>query len=141
MAHFDPAVVVEMDRILGMEGQPKSKWNLVTKLLLDSGIAYKVEQVDASLLVVHTANRSGLGINAHHAHKTLKTVVTSGADKGELLKATAFEIPRDGPRRANVMAFNQALVQAAAGLLAPINGNELGAATLALPSKRQNTSV
>ena len=62
-------VVREMvDAVLSAEFMaPLSQWKTIVGIFEESGLAWK-QNLEASCLLVHPANRSGLGVNSHAVH-------------------------------------------------------------------------
>lgn len=100
-----------------------AKWGLIKKMLVDANVAYFME-IHAGTILCHPKNRGGLGINHHNAHKNGATIVHVGADQDELTKATCFELSRNTAKRASQIGFNETMVAASEGMLAPVSGQE-----------------
>ena len=93
------------------------------ELLMQNHLAS--EQTLSALKVgCHPCNRGSLGLNGHNVHKNGHSMDQVGVDMKELGTATAFELCPLEPLRSQQLAFNQKLVEAIKGLLAPLNGNE-----------------
>ena len=75
-------------------------------------------------VMVHPANRGGLGLNAHNAHRTGAMIKSIGVDPEELAKSVAFEAMPMEPSRSEQLAMNQRLVDTSKGLLSPLTGRE-----------------
>ena len=125
--HYPADLVARVQSIIDQDPRevgPLTKWGQILDKLKEHSIPYIVEDVSATLVLVHPDNRSKLGVNAFNAHRNGAFIKRMGADLQELLKATAFEICGVEPKRTEQIEFNRRLVDAAAGMLAPINGAE-----------------
>ena len=69
-------------------------------------------------------NREWLLTSPHNAHKNGADIKSAGADLEQLSNAYCVELSESGARRDAHIAKNQALVQRAEGLLAPVTGVE-----------------
>ena len=96
-----------------------TRWTRIAEILLQAGIAYKAPNVSVWDVMVHPSNRNGLGLNQHEVHSILAGVKDIGCDLHKLEQSTAFECAN-----AAALEFNQKLIDAAAGLLAPLRKSE-----------------
>ena len=96
-----------------------TRWTKIAEILLQAGIAYKAPNVSVWDVMVHPSNRNGLGLNQHEVHSILAGVKDIGCDLQKLEQSTAFECAN-----AAALEFNQKLIDAAAGLLAPLRKSE-----------------
>ena len=87
--------------------------NLVTHQMVNSG-----------QILCHMANRGGLGLNPYNTHKVGARVQSIGADEN-YLDTVLFSMPPHGPMAEQTISFNQQLVEASCGLLAPVTGKEM----------------
>jgi hypothetical protein len=112
-------------RALLKDGQcnPVSTWNAIFEVLRDHKLAW-VQKIHVEHMLVHPDNRAKTGINPYNAHKTGALILKLGADMGELVKSTCFEISGDSTKAQEQMKFNTQLAEAANGLLAPVSGVE-----------------
>ena len=125
--YYDPELAQKVKAILDQDSKsvgPITQWGLALEALREARIAYEVDEVNPSLLMVHPDNRSKLGVNAFNAHRVGAYIKRVGADMQELKKATAFELCALEPKRSEQIEFNRALVERSSGMLAPLNGGE-----------------
>ena len=87
-------------------------------------LLYTMEKAVAKLFLVHKENRGGLLVSPHNVHRNALRIYNCGADMKQLTNAVCLELPPSGKLREEHLAKNKALVERAAGLLAPINGSE-----------------
>ena len=92
-------------------------------MLRESKLAWS-QKIHVERLLVHPENRGKTGINPYNAQKTGALILKLGADMGELVKSTCFEISPDSAKMQEQLKFNSQLVEAASGLLAPVCGVE-----------------
>ena len=99
-----------------------SKMKQLNKLLKDNHLLWS-ESLHSRFVLVHRKNRSGLLINAFDAHRNLASVASMGADRDQLRYSYAFA-SNSGKSQLQHFEANRALVSAANGMLAPVNGAE-----------------
>ena len=121
---FDPEFEKQLTELLDRVMPVNQKWLACCKLLKDFKISYKLEKGLPKDFLVHLANRGGLGLNWHNAHKNGAVIFSVGADKSQLQAAFAFELGPSGTKRDQHMQFNLKLVEKSNGLLAPVNFGE-----------------
>ena len=82
-------VVREMvDAVLSAEFMaPLSQWKTIVGIFEENGLAWK-QNLEASCLLVHPANRSGLGVNSHAVHAKGSALWHSGFDSKYLHSST-----------------------------------------------------
>ena len=82
-------VVREMvDAVLSAEFMaPLSQWKTIVGIFEENGLAWK-QNLEASCLLVHPANRSGLGVNSHAVHAKGSTLWHNGFDSKYLHSST-----------------------------------------------------
>lgn len=125
--YYAPELVRKIQAILEQDSTtvgPITQWGQVLELLQEAKIAYEVDEVNPTLLLVHPDNRSKLGVNAFNAHRVGAYIKRVGADPQELKKATAFELCPLEPKRSQQIEFNRVLVDRSSGMLAPLSGGE-----------------
>ena len=126
-SYYDDDLVGQVQSILDQDAReigPVTQWNQALEALLKAKVAYVVEDVHPSLLLVHPENRSKLGVNAFNAHRIGAYIKRVGADLQELKKATAFELCPVDPHKSRQLEFNKNLVARSAGMLASLSGGE-----------------
>ena len=108
---------------------PIAKYLDIKELCLKSGVG-REETLHVKEVLVHKANRGGLGVNAHNAHRHLSMIHSVGADLKLLENACAVEIlpiGQDGAHNAvyhEQLSFNHTLVKNSKEMLAPVGGQE-----------------
>ena len=79
----------------------------------------------AKYFLCHQENRNRLMLNSLQVHKKAAVIASIGADRKQLATAVCVEIAPHGPTRVSNIEANKLLVSRSAGLLAPVNGEEL----------------
>ena len=102
---------------------PVTAWNDVKEILVTNKIAYYMT-IHSSLVMVHKANRGGLGVNAYNMNRNGARIMKSGVSIDELEKAVVEELSSDPQMRAEQVAFNVRLIQNSANMLAKLKGGE-----------------
>lgn len=125
-SHYPQALVDKVEEVLAQDATvgPITKWSSVLSLLTDAKVAYEVQEVSPSLILVHPDNRSKLGVNPFNAHRVGAYIKRVGGDLRLLAGATAFELSALEPLRSQQVAFNKRLVERSSGMLAPVSGGE-----------------
>jgi hypothetical protein len=118
-------VLIKVKAIMaaGTASGPLAKYLDIKQILLDSKIGYH-DTINVSNMLVHPANRGGLMINHHNAHKTGFKIHKLGADLTQLEQACCIEMHPIGPARDHEVALNKGLVEKSAGMLAEVSGSE-----------------
>ena len=108
------------------EGQlgPITAWKDCLERLFSENVAKNMICMSEEF-IIHPKNRSGLGVNAYNVHRVGAMLKKIGVDISELEKAVAFERMPMEPMRSNQVAFNEKLISASKGMLAPLTGREL----------------
>ena len=102
---------------------PITAWKDCIDRLIEGKVAKNLV-AEPDEFLIHPQNRSGLGVNAYNVHRVGAMLKQIGVDPSELEKAVAFErMPMD-PMRAAQVAFNEKLISASKGMLAPLTGSE-----------------
>ena len=83
------------------------------------------QQVPPTLFLVHKENRNRLMLNHLNVHKKGGVIYGIGADLKQLSVAICAELAPHGPTRLSQLEANRSMLKKFAGLLAPINGEEL----------------
>ena len=83
------------------------------------------KQVSPKYFLVHKENRNRLMLNHLNVHKKGGVIYGIGADLKQLSVAICAELAPDGPTRLSQLEANRSMLKKFAGLLAPINGEEL----------------
>jgi hypothetical protein len=123
MANSNQVVVELVKAIMAEEGGPLSKFLKCKDALLAAKVGY-YSTLDVDTMMVHPANRGGLGINHFNAHQVGFKIHKLGADMSQLKQACCMEMHPPGAARDQEVACNQGLVDKSAGMLAPVNGQE-----------------
>ena len=100
------------------------KFEGLMSLLRQRKISYKLQNVKPTWLMVHKANRGGLGFSPFKARKNAAAIFSVGANKQKLDAAVAVELQPNGLQLDSIKRFNQILVSKSNGLLAPLAGEE-----------------
>ena len=116
-------IVLRIKAIVAQEGGPLSKFLLCKEVLLTAKVGY-FATLDVDTMLVHPANRGGLGINHFNAHQTGWKIHKVGADLSQLKQACCCEMHPVGVAKELEVACNQKLVDKSAGMLAPLTGQE-----------------
>jgi hypothetical protein len=116
-------VVLKVKAIMAEESGPLSKFLLCKEVLLNAKVGY-FSILDVDTMLVHPANRGGLGINHFNAHQTGFKIHKVGADLSQLKQACCVEMHPVGVAKELEVACNQKLVAKSAGMLAPVTGQE-----------------
>ena len=91
---------------------PLIKWNNIKGLLLDHKIAYKQKNVSPELLMFHSENRDGLGVNGFQVHELGEKIMKTGGAWREIGESVAFEIHTANKAAAEKLSlFNMELHQ------------------------------
>ena len=102
---------------------PITAWkDCIDRLLTEKVARQEVHEPDE--FIIHPSNRSGLGVNAYNVHRVGAMLKQIGVDPAELEKAVAFERMPTEPMWSSQVAFNEKLVSASKGMLAPVSGRE-----------------
>ena len=123
---YFPKVVVEK----GWEIHLDTSLPIMTKKSMFEELLNMAQAIEHGVLVnpkfvmVHPANRSGFGINAHNSHRIGALIKRVGADFDELKSCWLFEVSGVPKQREAQLDFNEKLVRAADGKLAPLNSAE-----------------
>ena len=102
---------------------PKTMWKDIVAHLDEHNILLR-QHLTVSQVMVHDANRGGLGLNAYDAHKNGAKIMDIGVDEEELSKAVAFQRMPFEPNRSEQINFNKRLVDRSKNMLAPLTGRE-----------------
>ena len=116
-------MVDDVQAMIDGKGGSLTKFNRIMARFWEANIPYKVHLAIWDVMV-HPENRSGLGLNAFEVHKCVASVKMTGADREAVHRACAFEMAPSGPERDAQIAFNEELIERAAGLLAKLRGKE-----------------
>ena len=116
-------LVLSIKAIVAQEAGPLSKFLLCKEVLLTAKVGY-FATLDVDTMLVHPANRGGLGINHFNAHQTGWKIHKVGADLSQLKQACCCEMHPVGVAKEKEVACNQKLVDKSAGMLAPLTGQE-----------------
>ena len=84
----------------------------------------KERRVQVDEVMIDSANRGTLGVNAHNVHRNGNQVDAVGVDMKELNKSMCFEVVPIEPYKSETIAFNEKQIVKAKGMLAPLTGNE-----------------
>ena len=123
MAMGNSEVAEKVKAIMAEEGGPLSKFLLIKELLIAAKVGFYTT-IDVDYILVHPANRGGLGINHYDAHQTGYKIHKVGADLSQLKQACCCEMHPPGAAKELEVETNQKLVAKSAGMLAPVTGLE-----------------
>ena len=112
-----------IDSVMSGKRGPKTALKDILEHLSEHNIVLR-QTLTVEQVMVHTANRGGLGLNAFNAHVNGEKILDIGVDEDELTKALAFQRMPLEPQRSEQLAFNQRLVDSSKGMLAPMTGQE-----------------
>ena len=102
---------------------PITAWKDCIDRLIEGKVAKKLV-AEPGDFIIHPQNLSGFGATAYDVHRVGKMFNQIGVDPSELEKAAAFErMPMD-PMSAAQVAFNEKLISASKGMLAPLTCSE-----------------
>ena len=82
-------------------------------------------KVGNKAILVHPENRFGAGLDVSDVHCLLDLIVAAGWDSHEVGPSVCFELPQ-GAAGIDTIEFNQQLVEASDGVLAPISKEIVG---------------
>jgi hypothetical protein len=91
MAMGNSEVAEKVKAIMAEEGGPLSKFLLIKELLIAAKVGFYTT-IDVDYILVHPANRGGLGINHYDAHQTGYKIHKVGADLSQLKQACCCEM-------------------------------------------------
>ncbi len=119
------ALIKELRAIMADDSTgPVAKYTASKSTMLAHKVGYVVT-IHPTKLLVHKANRNGLGVNAHNAHRNMLKVYKMGADISLLVQACATELPPcTDAKYAEFIDFNKRLVDSSQGMLAPVTHEE-----------------
>lgn len=100
-----------------------TKCDKMLKLLEGAGLFWRQKIAPAHLLV-HPANRCGQMINAYDCHQKGFMILGVGCSVEKLSQSLCIEVAKGAAARASQYDANQALVDAAASKLAPVQRSE-----------------
>ena len=100
-----------------------SKVEKMLEILLRSGMAWYSEEAPA-VFAVHPKNRGGLMLGPNDSQVKGAKMLSIGVKLDKLTDAVAMEMSSDPAMRQQQVSKNQALINVAGGLLAPMNGKE-----------------
>jgi hypothetical protein len=86
MAMGNSEVAEKVKAIMAEEGGPLSKFLLIKELLIAAKVGF-YNAIAVEYILVHPANRGGLGINHFDAHQTGYKIHKVGADLSQLKQA------------------------------------------------------
>jgi hypothetical protein len=112
-----------IDKVLSGNMAPKTALKDILEHLSEHNIVLQ-QKLTVEQVMVHPANRGGLGLNAYNAHANGEKILDIGVDEEELEKAMAFQRMPLEPLRSEQLAFNQRLVDSSKGMLSPLTGKE-----------------
>ena len=111
---FTPELCDTIDALLKPSNTdaPLVKWNSIKGSLLDHKIAYKQKNVSPELLMFHSENRDGLGVNGFQVHELGEKIMKTGGAWREIGESVAFEIHTANKAAAEKLSlFNMELHQ------------------------------
>jgi hypothetical protein len=117
-------IVSEVQALIDSEIGPITRIGKILDILLKHNIAYVVDDIHPTYLMVHPENRSKLGVNPYNVHKVGSYIRKVGGDMKELANAVAFELSPKPAEKAKQVSFNKELMEHSAGMLAPLSGSE-----------------
>ena len=103
---------------------PNGKMQKLMDMLKAQNISYSANQVHCSKLLVHQANRGGLGLDRFNVHKCGANILRVGANMNKLDAAVAIELAPNGAQHNANVKFNSMLVSKSEGMIAPLTGAE-----------------
>ena len=104
------------------DGISQHDWEVEGHVGIEDEVA---QQVSPKYFLVHKENRNKLMLNHLNVHKKGGVIYGIGADLKQLSVAICAELAPDGPTRLSQLEANRSMLKKFAGLLAPINGEEL----------------
>ena len=115
----------EFAKILDTNGlAPKEHFEQLGDCLEAHKMMYMMGPTHCNFFMTHSANRGGLLLSPHNAHKNAADIHQSGAQLDALSNAWCTELPHTGSRLAEHLQKNRSLIERSGGLLAPLNGTE-----------------
>ena len=128
MVHgYSPALVSKVQKIIDRctagALAPNTAYEDICDILYAENLLVDV-QLDVMEVMCHTANRGSLGLNGYNVHRNGAEVDRVGCDPKELNKAACFEVCPLQPMKGEQIAFNEKLIAASNGMLAPLCGRE-----------------
>ncbi|CAE7930394.1 unnamed protein product, partial [Symbiodinium necroappetens] len=116
-------VVAAVEAELQKSSPPLSMWNSIVQVLKQSKLAWTAV-LRADSLLVHPANRGGMGVNPHACHAKAASLMKTGWDASFLHSSFCFEVSDDPAVRQAQFSFNQEIVSQSAGLLGAVGQHE-----------------
>jgi hypothetical protein len=118
------AVIAKVRAIMAATNNagPLAKFLEIKQILLEAKMGY-MTVINVDLIMVHPANRGGLGINHYTAHQVGLKIHKLGADFAQL-DSCCLEMHPEGPARAHELEVNIGLTDKSAGMLATVSGQE-----------------
>ena len=109
-------IVSEVQALIDSEIGPITRFGKILDILLKHNIAYVVDDIHPTYLMVHPENRSKLGVNPYNVHKVRSYIRKVGGDMKELANAVAFELSPKPAEKAKQVSFNKELMEHSAGI-------------------------
>ena len=103
---------------------PNGKMQKLMDMLKAQNISYSANQVHCSKLLVHQANRGGLGLDRFNVHKCGANILRVGAHMNKLAAAVAIELAPNGAQHNANVKFNKMLASKSEGMIPPLTGAE-----------------
>ena len=116
-------VVATVEAELQKSSPPLSMWNSIVQVLKQSKLAWTAV-LRADCMLVHPANRGGMGVNPHACHAKAASLMKTGWDASFLHSSFCFEVSDDPAVRQAQFSFNQEIVSQSAGLLGAVGQHE-----------------
>ena len=89
-----PAWATAVEKVLKKDAPALERWTEIESILRDSRKCYR-QLLRPGQVLVHTSNRSGLGLNGAQVHKTGAQVQSVGFGSMELKRSVCMEISTD----------------------------------------------
>ncbi|CAE7351248.1 unnamed protein product [Symbiodinium sp. CCMP2592] len=116
-------VVATVEAELQKLSPPLSMWNSIVQVLKQNKLAWTAV-LRADGMLVHPANRGGMGVNPHSCHAKAASLMKTGWDASFLHSSFCFEVSDDPTVRQGQFSFNQEMVSQSAGLLGAVGQHE-----------------
>ena len=116
----------EFAKALSARGVPEGEiYGNCIKILDKYKLAYKLQTVHPRFFLTHMANRGGLMLSPHNAHRNAtRLYLSKAADKKQLVNAVCFELAASGKTRELHLQANERLISRSNEYLAPMTGDE-----------------
>lgn len=100
-----------------------TKWIQIRDMLQSAGHLYQLE-VAPAMLLVHPSNRAGGMLSWYDCHEKGSRILACGPDLSKIQESVAIELATYASKRQSQLQANKDLVNASAGQLAKVSGQE-----------------